>query len=116
MADLWSILPAILLSLLVNPIHHLLVALISPDFSDFDTKLKQQRSTVFSVMQPLLGSCIALAFSAGVCAQSDNTSQPTSFFYTRPLSQAPALNITIADGFSEGTGILPNWTNYHLTC
>jgi len=103
------------LSLLVNLTHHPVVALVSPDFFDFDIKLKQQRSTVFSAMQPLLGSCIALAFAAGVFAQSDNTSQPTSFFYTRPLSQAPALNITIANGFSEGKGFLSNSTNHHLT-
>ncbi|CAD0113023.1 unnamed protein product [Aureobasidium uvarum] len=47
----------------------------------------------------------ALAFVPNVVAQSsaeDNTTQPVSFFYTRPLSQAPALNVTLQADFSPG--------------
>jgi len=51
-------------------------------------------------------TCAALAFFASnAAAQSsaaDNTTQPVSFFYTRPLSQAPALNITLQADFSPG--------------
>jgi len=51
-------------------------------------------------------TCAALAFFASnAAAQSsagDNDTQPVSFFYTRPLSQAPALNITLQADFSPG--------------
>ncbi|KAH0022195.1 hypothetical protein KCU78_g5845, partial [Aureobasidium melanogenum] len=50
-------------------------------------------------------TCTALAFVTNVVAQSsadDNTTQPVSFFYTRPLSQAPALNVTIQADFTPG--------------
>jgi hypothetical protein len=51
-------------------------------------------------------TCTALAFFASeVIAQSsaqDNTTQPVSSFYTRPLSQAPALNVTLQADFSPG--------------
>ncbi|KAG9557368.1 hypothetical protein KCU61_g2698, partial [Aureobasidium melanogenum] len=50
-------------------------------------------------------TCTALALVSNVVAQSstdDNTTQPVSFFYTRPLSQAPALNVTIQADFTPG--------------
>lgn len=51
-------------------------------------------------------TCTALAFLASnAVAQSsvsDNDTQPVSFFYTRPLSEAPALNVTLQADFSPG--------------
>jgi hypothetical protein len=51
-------------------------------------------------------TCTASAFFASIVvaqsSASDNTTQPVSFFYTRPLSQAPALNVTLQADFSPG--------------
>lgn len=49
-------------------------------------------------------ACAALTLASGAVAQvtADNTTQPTGFYYTRPLSLAPALNVTIQNGFTPG--------------
>lgn len=55
-------------------------------------------------MRLTLLACAALAAysSAAAAVEADNTTQPVNFFYTRPLSQAPALNVTIQDDFTPG--------------
>lgn len=65
--------------------------------------------TMRSTSRPLLRSaaCAALVFATGVVAQAStltpgNTTLPTSFFYSKPLSQAPVLNVSISNGFSQG--------------
>ncbi|THV85390.1 hypothetical protein D6D02_08023 [Aureobasidium pullulans] len=51
-------------------------------------------------------TCAALTLASRVVAQTkvtaDNTTQPVSFFYTRPLSEAPALNVTLQADFTPG--------------
>ncbi|KAI5268156.1 hypothetical protein E4T47_07852 [Aureobasidium subglaciale] len=57
------------------------------------------------IMRASLLTCAALALASNVVAQSssaDNATQPVSFFYTRPLSQAPALNVTLQADFTPG--------------
>lgn len=60
-------------------------------------------------------ACAALALFAGVNAQvtADNTTMPTGFYYTRPLSQAPALNVTIQDGFTPGYVFMSPYKSVH---
>jgi hypothetical protein len=46
--------------------------------------------------------CTAAFALASNVAAADNTTQPVSFFFTRPLSEAPALNVTIQADFTPG--------------
>ncbi|GAB7354810.1 hypothetical protein MBLNU459_g5200t1 [Dothideomycetes sp. NU459] len=60
-------------------------------------------------------TCVAFIFFVGAVAQTtaDNSTQPTGFYYTRPLSQAPALNVTIQNGFTPGYVFLAPYQSTH---
>ncbi|PSK45242.1 hypothetical protein B9Z65_2382 [Elsinoe australis] len=60
----------------------------------------------------VLGSLSASLASAQSIA-ANNSSMPTSFFYTRPQSAAPVLDVTIQGNFSQGYVFVAPYQAYH---